>query len=141
MDQQILYKYIKIETEQFATFEESFNDGVEELHFQTEVMLGYAKDHGALCNKIMVNISQMSTTILKVVVASYFEIAKESIEMLSENNKVVFPPNFLVQIASLNYGSIRGVIHAKTVNTKLNRIILPPFYFGNMIDKSFVAEL
>ena len=141
MDQHILYKYIKIETEQFATFEESFNDSVEELHFQTEVMFGYAKEHGVLCTKIMVNISQMSTTILKVVVASYFEIAKESIEMLSENNKVVFPPNFLVQIASLNYGSIRGVIHAKTVNTKLNRIILPPFYFGNMIDKSFVAEL
>ncbi len=42
-----------------------------------------------------------------------------------ENNTIVFPLAFVTQLATLTVGTARGVLHAKTENTKYNNYFLP----------------
>ena len=50
----------------------------------------------------------------------------ESVASMIEDDCVVLPTNLMTQFASLGYGSMRGVIYAKTMGTPFENIILPP---------------
>lgn len=140
MNQQISYKYAKIELEQFAMFEENLLPEMSEVQFQTEVQFSFDKKNLVLCSKIVVTASQVEKPVMKADLRSFFEITSESIKMLRQEKKIMFPPQLLVQFASLCYGSMRGVIHVKTMGSPLNVFILPPIYFGNLIDKGFACR-
>ncbi|MDO5447972.1 MAG: hypothetical protein Q4F34_09360, partial [Prevotellaceae bacterium] len=71
---------------------------------------------------------------------SYFNIQPESIAILTQDGKILFPPQLLVQFASLCYGAMRGVIFTKTQGSVLSNYVLPPVYFSILIDKGFVVE-
>ncbi len=139
MEQQVMYKYNKMELEQFAMFEENYNSTAE-VQCQTETQFSFDKEHSILCCRITINMLQDNNLIIKSELKSYFDIKPESIEGLRKDNRILFAPPLLVQFASLCYGSMRGVIYAKTIGNPLNNIILPPIYFGHLIDKSFVVE-
>lgn len=140
MDQTILYKFAKMELEQFAMFEENLLPGTKETQFQTEAQFSFDNTSNVLCNKIVVTTFNVEKVVMKVDLRSFFEITAESIDALRQDGKIVFPPHLLVQFASLCYGSIRGIIHIKTVGTPLNAFILPPIYFDKMIVNSFVLD-
>ena len=140
MNQQVLYKYTKMELEQFAMFEENVLSEDKEIQFQTGVQFSFDAANNILCSKVIVTVSQESSPIMKIDLNNFFDISPESIANLRQEGKVVFPPPILVQFASLGYGSIRGIMYVKTMGTPLNTLILPPVYFGNIIDKAFVAS-
>lgn len=140
MEQQVNYRFSKMELEQFAMFEENFNIDTKEVQFQTEAQFSFDKENSVLCSRISVDMSAIEKPLAKTVLRSYFEIHPESISALKEGNKILFTPPLLVQFASLCYGAIRGVMFAKTQDTPLVNYILPPVYFGNLIDKSFCVE-
>lgn len=140
MDTQVLYKYIKMELEQFAMFEENYNPEVKEVQFQTESQFSFDKENSVLCSRIVVNMSASDKPLVKTVLKSYFEIQPESVDRIRQDNTIVFAPALLVQFVSLCYGSLRGVIFSKTSGTPLANCILPPVYFGNLIDKAFIVE-
>jgi len=140
MDGQLLYKYSKMEIEQFAMFQENYCQEVQEVQFQTEAQFSFDKNSSVLCSKIIVNMSDMDKPLIKAELNSYFHIQPESVNSLRKEGKIVFPPQLLVQFASLCYGSMRGVIFAKTQSNALSNCILPPVYFGQLIDKSFTVE-
>lgn len=140
MDTQVLYKYVKMELEQFAMFEENYNPEVKEVQFQTESQFSFDKENSVLCSRIVVNMSASDKPLVKTELKSYFEIQPESVDRIRQDNKIVFAPALLVQFLSLCYGSMRGVIFSKTSGTPLANYILPPVYFGNLIDKAFIVE-
>ena len=140
MEQQVMYKYNKMELEQFAMFEENCNPEPKEVQFQTEAQFSYDTDNYILCSKIIVNMASQEKPLVKAELKSYFNLLPESVENLRKDGRIMFAPPLLVQFASLCYGSIRGVIFAKTMGTPLNSFIVPPVYFGNLIDKGFVVE-
>lgn len=140
MNQQILYKYVKVETVQFATFEENFKQDVADATFQTETYFSFDQAQGVLVNSMKVTVLQQSSVILKIAMESYFKVAEESLCALTKDNKIEFPQSFLQQLASLSFGTLRGVVVAKTEGTMLSNFILPPTDIGNMIDKSFVVD-
>lgn len=79
--------------------------------------------------------------LMKAVMSSYFEIAPDSIEEISEDDgRLVFDPMSLVQFASLNYGSLRGALYVKTANTPLKDLVIPPIYFHKIITSAFTIE-
>lgn len=141
MEYQILYKYSKIELEQFAMFEENYSDKEPDMQFETEVQFSFDRDNNILCSKIIVTASQSDNLLFKAVMNSYFEIKDESVRQLTQGKRIVFGPQLLVQFASLCYGTLRGVIHLKTLGTSLNPYILPPVFFDSIIDKPFTAEI
>ena len=140
MNEQIIYKYAKMELEQFAMFEENIPLETNDVQFQTGVQFSFDKDNRILCSKVVVTISQENNPIMKIDLNNYFEIASESINNLMQEEKIVFSPPILVQFASLGYGAIRGIMYTKTLGTALSAFILPPIYLGNMIDKAFVVR-
>ena len=140
MEQQVMYRFSKMELEQFAMFEEKCNPKPKEVQFQTEAQFSYDTDNYILCSKIIVNMSAQEKPLVKAELKSYFNLLPESVENLRKDGRIMFAPPLLVQFASLCYGSIRGVIFAKTMGTPLNNYIVPPVYFGNLIDKGFAIE-
>lgn len=140
MEQQVMYRFSKMELEQFAMFEENCDSGTKEVQFHTEAQFSYDTDNYILCSKIIVNMSAQEKPLVKAELKSYFDLLPESVESLRKDSRIMFAPPLLVQFASLCYGSIRGVIFTKTLGTPLNGFILPPVYFGNLIDKGFVVE-
>lgn len=140
MNQQILYKYVKVETEQFAIFEENFKQDVTDSMFQVETYFSFNQAQSVLVNRMAVIVLQQSSVILKIAMVDYFKIAEESLSALTNDNRINFPQSFLQQLASLSFGTLRGVLVAKTEGTKLSNLILPPTYIGNLIDKNFVVE-
>ena len=140
MEQQVMYRFSKMELEQFAMFEENCNPEPKEVQFQTEAQFSYDTDNYILCSKIIVNMSAQEKPLVKAELKSYFDLLPKSVENLRKDGRITFAPPLLVQFASLCYVSIRGVIFAKTMGTPLNSFILPPVYFGNLIDKGFVVE-
>lgn len=141
MEKQISYSYAKISLEQFAIFEENFDQNQSQIEFQTQVQFSYDQGHNVICNSIVVSINQNKNAVLKAEQRSFFEINSDSVEMLrNEQGQIVFSPQLLVQFASLNYGSMRGSLHIKTLGSPVNRFILPPIYFNKMIESEFIVE-
>lgn len=140
MEQQVMYKYDRIELEQFATFEKNYSNEISEVQFQTEAQFSFDKEHHVLCSRIVVNMSALDKPLVKAEIKSYFDIQPKSVKNLSKEGHILFTPPLLVQFASLCYGSMRGVIYAKTMGSPLANFVLPPVYFGNLIDKAFVVN-
>ena len=140
MNQHVLYKFSRMELEQFAMFEENYSCEVKEVEFQTEAQFSFDKSNSVLCSKIIVCMLQDTKPLVKAELRSFFNIKPESIEEIRKEDKIIFAPALLVQFASLCYGSMRGVLFTKTMGTPMSSFILPPTYFGNLIDKSFVVE-
>lgn len=137
----VMYKYAKIELEQFAMFEENLKEVQGEIQLQTESQFGYDKEQDVLCSKIVVTFVNAKMPLMRCVSNSYFKIHPDSIkELTNADGNIVFPTNTLVQFASLNYGSLRGMIHLKTLGTKLSDYILPSVFFNEIITKEFIVE-
>lgn len=140
MEQQVLYRFSKMELEQFAMFEENCEKGTTEVQFQTEAQFSYDKESQMLCSRIVINMLSQENPLLKAELKSYFCLQPDSVDGLRKDGRIYFSQSLLVQFASLCYGSIRGVIYAKTMGTPLNDFVLPPLYFDRLIDKGFVVE-
>ena len=137
----IYYKYIKIDLEQFAVFEENIPEKIDEVQIRTEIQFNYDKAQNIICNRLTVMLNHQDKPLLKSVLCSYFSVKEESVKQIKdEKNQIVFAPDILVQFASLNYGSLRGILHLKTLNTPLVNQILPPVSFNQIIDQPFVVE-
>lgn len=139
MEQIIKYRYNKMELTQFATFEESLDKSVNEVQFQTEVQFSFDKQNSVLCCRVTVNMLQEEKPLLKAELCNYFDIPEQTKEALNREGKLEFPIPLLVQFASLGYGSIRGVLFAKTTGSPLADFVLPPVYFDKLINNPFVV--
>lgn len=139
MEQIIKYRYNKMELTQFAMFEESLDKSVNEVQFQTEVQFSFDKQNSVLCCRVTVNMLQEEKPLLKAELCNYFDIPEQTKEALNREGKLEFPIPLLVQFASLGYGSIRGVLFAKTTGSPLADFVLPPVYFDKLINNPFVV--
>lgn len=92
-------------------------------------------------SRIGVCATQMEKPILKAEQVCYFELSSETVNSFLKDKKYIFPTNVLIQFASLNYGTLRGAIHLKTLGTILNKFILPPLYFNTFITSPFQVDV
>ena len=130
----ILYKYIKIELDQFAIFEDHIKNNQEEVQLETSSTFQYDQENHVICNTITVTFFNLDIPLMRAVSKSYFQIHTESLkQMTDDEHRIIFPQSVLVQFASLNYGTLRGMVHLKTLNTKLSKYILPPIFFNEII--------
>ena len=134
---QLLYKYAKIDLEQFAIFEENMSSPISEVAFENM----FRFDYDTLCCKLVLTMMDGDKTLLRSVMCSYFLIAKESVKQITNDKaQLIFTPIVLAQFASLNYGSMRGALSLKCQNTPLADYVLPPIYLGQTIDQSFIVD-
>ena len=84
---------------------------------------------------------QNNLIFLKSELQTFYELKKESIIDLTSENIITIPKELLCQFASLAYGSYRGVIYMKTINTNLSNLILPPMYLNEVIKDDMKIQL
>lgn len=136
MAKEILYQFICMELVQFATFEDCYVENDEDIEITNKFQFSYNFDENVMCCTSSVILSKENRIFLKADLASYFSIEPSSAESLKESEDFIAPAELLAQFASLTYGSIRGVIFAKTMGTALNNIILPPNDVRNLFQNS-----
>lgn len=136
MEKEILYQFISMELVQFATFEDCYVENDKDIEITNKFQFSYNFDENIMCCTSSVTLSKESRIFLKADLASYFDIEPSSAESLKESEDFIAPAELLAQFASLTYGSIRGVIFAKTMGTALNNIILPPNDVRNLFQTS-----
>ena len=127
MEKGIYYKFVKMDLSQFATFDEgiAINDG-EEVGIGIKHQFAYKFSRGLVLCKTTVDYSLYQSNLLKAELDCIFQIDSESVERLEKDGgEITLPSGLLRQLASLAYGTLRGIIFAKTMNTQLNNIILP----------------
>lgn len=126
MKEQIFYRLVKLDLTQFATFEVGHVDDEKLLELSSSFRFSYSFNDNVVCCTTTVVITRKTSPVLKAELDSYFNIRLESVASMIEDNCVVLPTSLMTQFASLGYGSMRGVIYAKTMGTPLEKIILPP---------------
>ena len=136
MEKEILYQFISMELVQFATFEDCYVENDEDIEITNKFQFSYNFDENVMCCTSSVSLGKENRIFLKADLASYFGIEPNSAKSLKESEDFIAPAELLAQFASLTYGSIRGVIFAKTMGTALNNIILPPNDVRNLFQTS-----
>lgn len=126
MENNILYRFIKLELTQFATFEDGYVDDENDIEISNSFQFAYSVRDNMVCCTTSVKISKQTGIVLKADLDSFFKLDAQSAENLKDGNTIVISPELMAQFASLSYGSMRGVIYAKTMGTSLSKIILPP---------------
>lgn len=111
---------------QFATLADGYTPEDTEIEIFNRFQFAYNfEDHLVLC-KTIIEISKEKQLLLKAELDCVFKIDPVSAFALEHKTQAVLPPRLLAQFASLAYGSMRGVLYLKTVDTPFNSFILPP---------------
>ena len=126
---------------QFSPEWDKYNTGDPSVGIETNFNFSFNRSEGIL--KCVTNLTfiQNNQVFLKSELQTFFEILKESIDELTNENVITIPRGLLCQFASLAYGSIRGVIYMKAINTVLSNIILPPMYLDVVIKDDMKIQL
>lgn len=126
MEKGIYYRFAGLELKQFATFEDGYTEDGREIEISCKFTFAYNFSQNIVCCTNSVSIAKEGNMLVKADLDAYFAINSESVASLSEADSIVLPPELQAQFASLTYGTMRGVIFAKTLGSPLSKIVLPP---------------
>jgi len=124
MKNNILYKFVKIDLNEFSPSWEKFKSGTVSVRANFDFKFGAEQRILTCINVFKIVIDEED--ILSVKLSTYYEIEESSINEMRENKTLTIPKMFLAQLASLNIGTLRGIIYLKLINTPLENFILPP---------------
>lgn len=133
----IPYRIEKIETKQFAIFQEELSLD-NDFNISTEFNFSISNDCSHIRCITLIKYEQNNNTILILELACHFLIAQEGIDQIIEHGKIEV--NFLRYMATIVIGTARGVIHAQTQSTKLNVLVLPPINLIPIITDDMVVS-
>ncbi len=124
----------KLTTQQFAIIEDVVKDG-ENIELKTSVNFGFDPQKKMIAVFFYVSFLQKNTPFLILETASHFHILDESWSSFESNNQkeIIVPKGFISHLVMLAIGSSRGVLHAKTENTKYNKFLLPTINVNELI--------
>lgn len=130
--QQISFGLRHIKTEQFATFEENLCDG-EKVKLNTDIK--FAVNNETYMIAVLANFSFICNDqpFIKLVASCHFQIKEDDWTLMLEKNKLTIPKGLAQHLAVLTIGTSRGILHAKTEGTPLNRFFLPPLNLTEIV--------
>lgn len=126
MDKGIFYRFAGLDLKQFATFEDGYAEDSQDIVISCKFTFAYNFVQNNVCCTNSICASKEGDVLIKADLDAYFAINPDSVDALIEGDAVVLHPELQAQFASLAYGTMRGVIFAKTLGSPLNKILLPP---------------
>lgn len=132
----------KISTEQFAMLDMDI-DKKKEIGIGTQIGFGVDEKNKVFITLALFKFQQDNNTFLIIEVACHFKIADSTWDKVldKESRVITFPKNFVSHLLVLTIGSTRGVLHAKTENTKFNEFILPTINVNDLITSDIALDL
>ena len=94
------YKYRKINLEQFAVLTDGPIEADTEINIRTDIEFAYERENRLLTSKMTLTADNNSQTLMKAVMSSFFEIAPESINEITDTplKDLVIPPVYFHKI-------------------------------------------
>ena len=126
---------------QFSPEWDRYNSGNTSVGIETKFNFSFNKSEGILKCTTDLTFIQDNRVFLKSELQTFYEIKKESIDELTNKNVITIPCGLLRQFASLAYGSFRGVVYMKIINTALSNLRLPPLYLDEVIKDDMKIQL
>lgn len=133
------FQLVKIDAPQFAII----NDGEFSNPLQINFELNFAVDSSftSIKNALKIVFLNSSEPVMQLVVECYYAISKDSWqEMTQQDNTIVVPVGFLQHLATITVGTARGVLFARTVETNLNKYVLPLVNVTEMVKNDMVIK-
>lgn len=133
----IKYRIAQIRTPQFAIFPDNY-DKQKDVNIHVGVSFNVTNPLHLIKCIFHVDYSQGERPLMKTVVECVFEIAKEAAEEIKKTGKIKV--EFLRYVGTITVGTARGVIAAKTENTEINHLVLPPVNLVEHLKEDLVLE-
>ena len=135
----IAFYMSQIKIEQFAVLIDEIS---EDLGINVSFGVQISDDYKSVRMLTQIRYAQEDSVHLMLDLVCIFNISDQSIEEVTNGNKIVLPRGFLVHMAIHSIGTARGVLHCKTEGKKVNILVLPPINVDSMFpeDLEFVME-
>lgn len=130
--QQISFGLRHIKTEQFATFEENLCDG-ENVQLTTDIKFAVNNETSMIGVLAKFQFKCNNQPFIKLVASCHFQIKADDWKLMLEKNQITIPKGLAQHLAVLTVGTSRGILHAKTEGTQLNRFFLPPLNLTEIV--------
>lgn len=132
-------KLIRIQTKEFASFKENYTS--ESLSLTINLSVGVNNDgHAVALTPSITFLSEDNKPILKISASCEFAIQPDKWKEFITETSIVIPESLLKHLLMITIGTIRGILHAKTENTDLNKILLPTINVSELINKDHVVN-
>lgn len=140
---QISFKLIQIDTEEFAIINDSYSKEDGEIEFLTTIRVGFNNTIGTIIIAPTIQLKQDDRTFLKLTVKCEFEIGDNALNSFTrvESEKYIIPRNFLLHLGVITIGTVRGILHSKTEGTEFNKFIIPSINLTTMIEEDLEFDL
>ncbi len=126
MDKGIYYRFARLDLKQFATFEDGYTEDGREIGISCKFTFAYNFSENIVCCTNSISIVKGGDILVKADLDAYFVLNPDSAISLLDGDALVIPSELQAQFASLTYGTMRGIVFAKTLGSPLNNIVLPP---------------
>jgi len=123
----------KINTEQFAVIESSYDDCNEEFGLEASLKFGVNSENSSIISFVKFQFEQNNIPFLIIEASCEFTIDKKFWTNFSKKETIIIPKGFLSHLAMITTGTTRGILHSKTENTKFNEFLLPTINIAEMI--------
>jgi hypothetical protein len=136
------FALIGIKTEQFATFNENLIDE-ENINLNSGIGFGFDKKHHNIAIFPKFTFESDGKMFLTIETSSHFNISPEAWKSFfnEETQKIKIPQYFMQHLCVIAIGTTRGILHAKTENTMLNKFLLPTINATEMITNDIEEDL
>ncbi len=139
----ISFALIGIQTIEFAIIREAFSENAEiELGINAEFGMKSIAEKEIKCSPEICFL-QNNIPFLKIKAACYFSVDEVAWNgYVSEDKQTItFPKGFTDHLLMLTFGTLRGILHAKTEGTIFNKFILPTINVVNLYDGDIVMKI
>lgn len=140
MEENIGFGLIGIKTEQFAIIEEAYSESGK-TKFGAGLQFKIDQKQKQVGVFLTLSFEQKKSVFLKIEVSGHFKIKEESWQSFVANDKLSFPRNFMAHLTMLVVGTARGVLHAKTEDTKFNKFLVPTINVNDLVKEDVVFSL
>ena len=133
---------LKITTEQFAIIESAYIES-ETIQLGAGVEFGVDDKQKVVACIVRFELMMKNSPFLIIHVRCDFGVEEGAWEQFSceEKNSICFPKGFASHLAVLTVGTARGVLHAKTENTKFNEFFLPTVNINDFVKEDVSFDL
>ncbi|RCW31371.1 hypothetical protein [Marinilabilia salmonicolor] len=132
----------KITTEQFAVFESNFNKAINpRLKLNFKFAADPVKKLVGVFAYFIFECEEKPFIVIEA--GCHFNIQPDSWNELlnDQHNSLTIPQKLMQHLAVITVGTTRGILHAKTENTKFNRFHLPTINLAEIITEDKVFNL
>lgn len=132
----------KITTEQFAIIESNFSDKGKTA-IKTNIRFGIDPGNLQIACLAAFTFESDEKPFIIIEAGCHFQIMETTWKHLADTKtgSLIVPKDFITHLATITVGTTRGVLHAKTENTKFTEFVLPPVNITKIIKKDAVFNL